>query len=178
MKNIKDQFIKAIMQSLKIDNNPFIFATVDEYIAHLKPVEYKSFMKELFGTQHQYLNGLDRVAKVAEQFKPHTIDPCEDQAKQVINLVRSMNEAVFNNAKATGRTFDAELKITAFPTVSNEDIAILNNVKPYYEYKSLVTNINHYSTAKECLEAFKMAISRKDNIALSNQVTQRLKIAR
>jgi hypothetical protein len=155
--NLKDEFIKAIMKSLKIDNNPFIYATVDEFISHLKPTDYKAFMSELFGTQHSFLNGLDRIAKVAETFKPIVSDDTEARANELIALVYSMNATVFDNAKTSGRTFDDELRGTKFKNIE-DDIVILNQVKPYTDFKQLVSKISCYATSLEQLQAFKRAI--------------------
>lgn len=157
MDDIKDEFIKAIMMSLKLNKNPFIYSTIDEYIAHLQPTDYKSFMSELFGVHHSYLNGLDRVAKVAETFKPVSIDETEAKANELIALVYSMNETVFENAKTSGRTFEDELKGTKFRNIDDE-IVILNQVKPYTDYKQLVSKVSCYATSLEQLQAFKNAI--------------------
>jgi len=166
------------MQSLKIEKNPFIYATIDEYITHLKPTDYKAFMSELFGTQHQYLNGLERVAKVAEQFKPQEEENLiEYEAKELIRWCETSNATIFDNAKASGRTFDDELKGTKFPNVSNTDKAIFNAVKTYCDYKQLIGNIRTYQDGNIQLQAFIDALkfTPSDAIQIAN-VTERLRI--
>lgn len=89
MNNIKSEFINAIMMSLKIDRNPFITSTIDEYTKDINPSDYKSFMTALFGTQHQYLNGLDRVAKVADSFK-------QDMTDNLLSNTKSQAKAMYD----------------------------------------------------------------------------------
>jgi len=69
-----------------------------------------------------------------------------------------MNNAIFENAKMSGRTFEDELQGTKFLGLRDKDEAILNQVKPYCEYKQLISNINTYATSLEQLKAFKQAI--------------------
>jgi len=178
--NIKDEFIKAIMQSLKIDKNPFIYATIDEFISHLTPTDYKSFMTELFGTQHAYLNGLDRVAKVAEQFKPQTlVDEFEEKAKKLIELTHSMNNAVYQDHISTGKRFEDLLELVTFPELSEHDYAVLSNVAPHNNLKALIGNINTYTTTQTQLKAFIDALkfAPSDAIQIANPI-QNLRIKR
>lgn len=98
------------------------------------------------------------------------IDDTEIRANELITLVYSMNATVFENAKASGRTFEDELRGTIFRNIE-DDIAILNNVKPYCEYKQLVNNISCYQTSKEQLKAFKDAIKQKgESLAIGSDV--------
>lgn len=178
--NLKDEFIKAIMISLKIDKNPFIYSTIDEFVSHITPTNYKEFMTELFGTQHAYLNGLDRIAKVAEQFKPQAKDSSlELKAKELIQWCESANSTVFDNATKSGRTFEDELKGTSFArlAMNDDEFRILNQVKPYCNYKQLIANIRSYQTSEEALKAFVRALifTPTDAIQIAN-VTNKLLI--
>lgn len=101
--------------------------------------------------------------------------PSEDnliglRAEELIRLAISMNNAVFDNAKASGRTFEDELKGTTFKGIAEEDIAILSNVKRHMGLKNLVSNINIGWNGSEQLQAFKNAIIHKDKsiLALEN----------
>ena len=180
--DLKIEFINAIMMSLKIDSNPFIIATIDEFIAHIKPTEYKSFMTELFGTQHAYLNGLDRVAKVAEQFKPQVQEnPHEAKAKELIQWCETANATVFDGAKKSGTTFDDEMNHTGFVRLINESetMAILNAVKPYCDFKQLIGNISCYQDSQVQLQAFIDALKYTPTDAIQiAYVTDRLRIKR
>jgi len=168
---LKNEFIRAIMISLKIENNPFIVSTIDEYVKDIKPTEYKNFMSELFGTQHSYLNGLDRVSKVAEKFKPIIVDDIEAKAIELIELVYSMYNTVFENAKMSGRTFEDELKGTKFLNIDVEDIAIISTIKQHYGLKSIIANIGIGWNGKEQINAFKSAIklSGSNGYAIENK---------
>ncbi len=151
------------MQSLKIEKNPFIYATVDEYISHIKPTKYKLFMSELFGTQHQYLNGLDRVAKVAEQFKPVEMDHSRSKAEQLIKGVETMNTVLWNEAKELKRVFEDYVEMYEFKNVCDETKSILNNVAPYHDIGQLTINIRKYQTSADAITAFKNAIASISN---------------
>jgi len=82
---IKNEFIKAIMASLKIEENPFITSTIDSFIENIKPTDYKNFMKVLFGADHSYLNAMDRIAKVAAIF---------DTSKKIVKSTMDDTEAL------------------------------------------------------------------------------------
>ncbi len=166
------------MQSLKIDNNPFISATIDEYISHINQTEYKAFMGELFGTQHQYLNGLDRVAKVAEQFKPVVDDGLEVEARRLIDLVRGINHSIFKDSENMSIPFSDlinQIKLDAM--ITKTDLAILNAVKPHREAKLLISEINTYQDGNIQLQAFIDALkySSSDAIQIANPL-QKLRI--
>jgi len=178
--NLKDEFIKAIMLSLKIESNPFISATIDEFIAHIKPNEYKSFMTALFGSQHAYLNGIDRVAKVAETFKEVIleVDEVELKAKELIDLVHSMDYTIELKHAETSIDYNTLLNDVKFPTLSKDDEAILNNVKPYCSYKLLISNIRAYQTTKDALNAFIQAVKQSEksgSLEISSDVRKMIK---
>ena len=159
MYNLRNELIKTIIKSLKIDDNPFNVITIQDMIENISDDNLQEYYQALFGNEHSYLNGLDRVAKVAEQFKPQQkTDLTEIKAKELIEFVHSMNHTIFENAKMSGRTFEDELKGTKFLGLRDKDKAILNQVKPYCEYKQLISNISRYSTSLEQLNAFKNAI--------------------
>ncbi len=62
----REQLINSVMDSLKIDKNPFNNSVIEEYIAHIPDSRLREFYSKLFGTKHSFLNGMDRVSKVAE----------------------------------------------------------------------------------------------------------------
>jgi len=156
MPSLKDEFIKAIMISLKIENNPFIISTVDDYIAHVPMTQYKAFMSELFGTQHAFLNGLDRVSKVAEKFKPADTE-LTARAKRIIHFVESLNTQVQEEAAEAGKPFEAMVQGLKLPTKYNKTLAVMELVKPYRNAKELLINIRRYQTSIEAITAFKVA---------------------
>ena len=171
MYNLRTELIKSILSSLKIDDNPFNQQIVKDKIYHIADEELQNFYGKLFDASHQYLNGIDRVAKVAEQFKPIAgIDENEIKAKELILLVKGMNNSVFRDSEKYELTFDELLKVVEFPAVSDEDKAVLNAVKPFCELKSLIKGINTYSTSLETLRAFKQAISQPSVTQLNNPV--------
>ena len=44
MDKFKKEFVRAIMISLKIDDNPFIIATIEEFTPHIQPTQYKQIL--------------------------------------------------------------------------------------------------------------------------------------
>jgi len=178
MNNIKSEFVNAIMISLKIEKNPFIVSTIDEFTKDIHPANYKAFMTALFGSQHAYLNGIDRVAKVAETFKEVIleVDHTEIKAKELIDLVKGMNESIYRDSEHMEVTFDDLLEVVKFPTVCKDDVAILSQVKPFNDMKLLIKNINTYQTTMEAIRAFKSAIELSGNSEqLSYEVNKMLK---
>ena len=138
----------------------------------MQPQQRKEFMKALFGTQHAYLNGIDRIAKVAESFKPIVIDETEAEAKRLIAGVEAMNTILFDEAHKRGVMFEDLVKQYKFENVT-ESMAILNNVKPYYDIKQLVINIRLYQTSVDAIQAFKSAIiahNNNNNLAIAGNV--------
>jgi hypothetical protein len=67
--DVKKEFISAVISSLRIDGNPFNIGLIDEYITGIRPDQYRDFYSDLFGNDHDYLNGIDRVCKVSERYK-------------------------------------------------------------------------------------------------------------
>ncbi len=70
MYNLRNELIKTIIKSLKIDDNPFNVITIQDMIKNINDNNLQEFYQALFGNEHSFLNGLDRVAKIAERFKP------------------------------------------------------------------------------------------------------------
>lgn len=171
MYNLRTELIKSILSSLKIDDNPFNQQIIKDKIAHIADMQLQEFYGKLFNASHQYLNGIDRVSKVADNFKPNVveIDKDEEKAKELIELAHSMNNTIYQEHIRTGIQFDVLLNDVKFPTVDKSIIAILDNVKPYYNHKQLISSINLYGTAKEQLQAFKQAVKQGEvtQIALS-----------
>jgi len=103
------------------------------------------------------------------------VDQNELKAKELIELVKGMNESVYQQHIKTGIRFNDLMNKVMFPTIEEETIAILNQVKPYCSYKLLVSNINAYQTSIEQLQAFKNALKFKETLAVVN-VTEQLRI--
>lgn len=103
------------------------------------------------------------------------IDQHEEKAKELISLVYAMNDTIYREHIKTGISFDRLLAAAKFPSVSDEDIAILNNVKPHYNLKSLIAGISQYANTAEQLQAFKNAITQsKRGLMIGNEIKMRL----
>jgi len=178
MYNLRKELIKTVVKSLKIDNNPFNTSTIQEMIKDIRDNDLQDFYQALFGADHSYLNGLDRVAKVAEQFRPVIIDNVEQEAKELIALCEGLNTQIGNDAKRMGEDFKKLVYSAKFPTIDIDKIVVLDSVKPHCDHKQLIINIRHGWNAKEQLSAFMSAIKNVDKSLTaieSNQVRQMIR---
>jgi hypothetical protein len=83
MYNLRSELIKAVMGSLKIDNNPFNQQIIADKISHIQDGQLQDFYGKLFSLSHQFLNGLDRVSKVAETYIPLEKDNLKEEAEKI-----------------------------------------------------------------------------------------------
>ena len=180
MYNLRDNLIDAIFNSLKIDNNMFNKQIIKDKIEHIQDSQLQDFYSKLFDNSHQFLNGLDRVSKVAEVFKPmKKEDYAVIKANELILLVKAMNDSIYQEHIKTGVRFDDLLQAASFPKVSSEDIAVLNKIRPYYELKSLIAGINQYQTSSDTLNAFKDALKSKSvDLEMIENIKSKLRIKR
>jgi len=108
------------------------------------------------------------------------IDEIELKAKELIELVQSMNGTIYQKHIESGIRFDDLLESVKFPSVDDETIAILNSVKPYCSLKGLIGGINRFQTSKDTLNAFIQAIKqnqRGESLTIENPI-ERLRIKR
>jgi len=163
MQLTKNELIKALVKELKLDDNIFTYQAVAEEVEFLCQSQLMDFFKAVMSAE-SFGNGMKAIIDIAKQFKPKEIaevDRLEVEAKKLISLVHTMNATIFDNATKSGRTFIDELNGTKFKGIDSE-IAILNQVKPYSDYKLLVGNISCYLTSLDQLNAFKKALTPKD----------------
>jgi len=175
MYNLRTELVKSTLSSLKIDNNPFNQQIITDKIQHIRDEQLQDFYGRLFDESHRYLNGLDRVAKVAEQFKPQVQDnPNEAKAKELIQWCETANATVFDNAKKSGRTFDDEIKGTKFTMLSDTDLYVLNQIKPHSSHKLLIGNIRCFQDSQVQLQAFVDALkfAPSDAIQIANPLNK------
>lgn len=153
----RNELIKALVKGLKLDDNIFNYQAVAEEIETVQEKDFMDFYKATMA-ENTYGNGLQAIMKTAEQFKPQQTDLTEVKAKELIEMCYGINDKVFEDAKMSGRTFDDQMAGTIFKGISDTDIAILNQVKPYTDHKQLFSNMSCYATGLEQLNAFKRAI--------------------
>jgi len=174
MDDIRREFIKEVLETLKIPSGAFNIGTVASEIEHIPNTKLRDFHKSLFGTQHSYLNGMDRIIKVAEQFKPQANDTLKEEAENMMSLVRCIRDTIFDNAKTSGRTFDDELKGTSFPSLSEKERFVLSNIKQLPGLKNLISNFNNGWNGVDQLNAFKQAIlsyeNKSDQVVIAGSV--------
>lgn len=178
MYNLRTNLIDAIFTGLKIDDNMFNKQIVRDKIEHIEDEQLQDFYGRLFDASHQYLNGLDRVAKVAEQFKPVETNHTKSKAEKLISGVETMNTVLWNEAKDLKRVFEDYVRMYEFENVCDETKAILNNVAPHYSIAELTINIRKYQTGVDAVDAFQRAIERTDKssaVQIGNPI-ERLRI--
>lgn len=179
--NLREQLINSSMDSLKIDKNPFNYQTIKEFIEHINDMDLKKFYSKLFGAEHSYLNGMDRIAKVAEQFKPtKEADEVEEKAKELILGCETMNSILFDMCHKSGDMFEPFVREYPFDNISKESKAILKLVKPFCDYRELIIGIRTFQDSSIALNAFKQAIklSGQEGIAIENKSLNRLEVKR
>jgi len=152
-------FIKSLISGLKIDveENPFEYQAVVDGVEFIKEADFMDFYNGC-RKRNTYGDGVKAIIETAEQFKPIGIDLTEIKAKELIGLVESINTKIGKEAIQMGQGFEYLVSIVKLPGVSESDMAILNQVKPYSDHKQLIINIRLYTTSVEQLKAFIRAI--------------------
>jgi len=153
----KTELIKAMIKGLKLDENVFNYQIVAEEIDSIQDHQLMDFYKEVMSVE-SYGNGLKAIIDTVEKFKPAINNNVEQEAKELIALCEGLNTQIGNDAKRMGEDFVKLVKSAKFPTLDNDKIVVLNNVKPYSDFRDLIIHIRHYQTAQDSLEAFKRAI--------------------
>jgi len=168
------ELINALIRGLKIDEDIYAIETVKEKTEFLNESQYLDFYQSVMD-EDAFGNGVKAVINVAERFKPQIIevDELEIKAKELIDLVRAMNDAIYRDHAKTGIAFDNLLNGVKFPNVSADDIVILNNVRPHYNLKLLIGGINTYQTSIDALNAFKNAITN-NHLAIENSSVSKM----
>lgn len=179
MYNLRTEIENSIFMSLKIHDNTFNRKIVRENIELISENDLEDFYSNLFSDSHKFLNGLDRVAKVAEMFKPKNSEDDEitKEAKRLISGIEDMNTLLFDEAHKTGEMFEDFVRGYDFKNVTEKSMAILNNVRPYYDIKELVINIRRYQTSVDTLNAFKQAIkqsNQNESLAIDRRVFKQI----
>ncbi len=180
MYNLRTELIKSTLSSLKIDNNPFNQQIIRDKIAHIKDEHLQDFYGRLFGNEHDYLNGMDRVAKVAEQFESEVDESMKLEARRLIDLAREINHKVFQDSEKMSRPFSDLMNVIILEQMIDEkDLAILSTVKPHRNAKVLIGEINTYADGNIQLQAFIDALKYQpsDAIQIDNPI-QNLRIKR
>jgi len=149
------------------------------YYAILQVMENEDFKQAIRGLlSERVYPTFPKPAEILERTNVKEViqltDEHEVKAKELIDLVYDMNNEIYQTHIKSGKSFDTLLEAVKFPSVSDEDIAILNNVRPHFSLKLLISNISAYQTSLEQLQAFKMAIKQGGQEAMSFEVRKRL----
>jgi CRISPR/Cas system CSM-associated protein Csm2 small subunit len=154
---MRKAMIEELMTTLKIPQGNFNYATIEDEIRHIPGTQLKDFYKAVMSAE-SFGNGMKSIMQAAEKFKPVVIDYTEEKAKELVALVEAINAKIGEDAKNMGVDFVKLANSVILPTAGVENLKILDNVKPYYSYKSLIINIRHYQTSIDAINAFKTAI--------------------
>jgi len=171
----RNELTKALVKGLKLDDNIFNYQAVAEEIEQIQEFQFMDFYKAVMNAD-TFGNGIKAIIQTAEQFKPtdSTQSNIELKAKELIQWCENANSQVFDNANKSGRTFDDELRGTKFTSLSDNDLYVLNQVKPYSDHKSLIGNIRGYQTSEEALKAFMSALkyTPMDSVQIANPINK------
>ncbi len=177
MYNLREELIKSVIASLKIDDNPFNSEIIREHIEDIEDDRLKAFYSKLFTPENRYLNGLDRVTKVAEAMKPIIVNKLDEEAKEIIELAEGMRSKVnsdfmmsMSEGDSKGFFMHAKFKL------GERDNDIFNNISPYYYLNDFIYNLRKYDTSVELIRVVRDAIERVDNtvIAIESKDTKRI----
>jgi len=157
----RNELIKALVKGLKLDDNIFNYQAVAEEIGLVPENQFMDFYKATMSAE-AYGNGLKAIIDTVEKFKPAINNNVEQEAKELIALCEGLNTQIGNDAKRIGEDFKKLVYKAKFPTIDNDKIVVLDNVKPHCSHKDLIINIRHYQTSRDQLEAFKSAIRYTD----------------
>jgi len=180
MYNLRTELIKSVMNGLKIDSNPFNQEAIKVLINHIDDSDLKGFYVELFGEQHSYLNGMDRIVKVASQYESEVDEATILEARRLIKLVMSISGQVYRDSQERNTQFSELMKIIKLDAMMpDSDFAILSTVKPHRDAKLLICEINTYQDGNIQLQAFIDALkyAPSDAIQIANPI-QNLRIKR
>ena len=179
----KETLAQNLAMLAEVYEKPLTNTLINVYYAVLQDMsdeDFKQAIRRLL--QERTFATFPKPAEILErtqikQVAMVQVDQTELKAKELIKLAHSMNSQIFRDSEHMGVTFDDLLEVVEFPTVSESDIAILEQVKPHYSVKLLVKNINTYQTSVDELQAFKSAIKqseRKESLTIGHDVRKML----
>lgn len=170
--------ISEIKQKLGIEGGIYIDAEIEDAISHIDRSQYFEFFKSLSG-EYSFLKPMDRIAKVADKYRPAADNQNEAEAERLIEYCRAVNNSVFDDSQKYKTQFsDLIQKLKLQEMVSPMDYSILSNVKPYCNALDLIANINCFENSSVQLKAFVSALAYKDNVMSIESIKRRKMILR
>lgn len=110
MSNFRDEFIKGILETLKIPATAFNIALVSDEIEHIENTDLRAFYKAVVSID-TYGNGMRAIIDTAKEFKQKTmlemkIDASEEQAKAMYE-----------------KFYDLQAQITTYTQANREQVS-------------------------------------------------------
>lgn len=129
---MQTELVNSIMNNLKIEKDMFSVSMVEDCLEGIAPTQYKAFYNALMGDEHEYLKPLDRVAKVAKQFKG------------------TRSDELFKDVQSTAKSFyDKIYTINASMTThSQENREAIPNDREFFENMDYSALINKADNSK------------------------------
>ena len=73
--NLKKEFVKAVMSVLRLDDNIYVIASIEEIIDRLEVSDYKMFIAYLGERNSDYEKPIQSIANAVEEFHRSRIEP-------------------------------------------------------------------------------------------------------
>ncbi|NOQ31766.1 MAG: hypothetical protein GQ570_11650 [Helicobacteraceae bacterium] len=166
---------RNLMDALEVSDNEDNLELALEVIN--KYGSYKKALQATIGIEFKKKEAL-LIALLGSQ-ETNSQDVHSAEAKRLIDLAREINDKVFKDSQRLSIQFNELIdKIKLDAMIKDNDLAILNTVKPHRNAKLLIININAYQDGNIQLQAFIEALenSSDDALQISNDVTKRLRI--
>ncbi len=176
----RNELIKAIIKGLKLDENPFAYQTIAESVESLSEDEYMDYYKKVLN-EDAYGNGMKAVIRIAKTYqyqkdesKRQLAYKTQSEAMKIESNVVSFASALYIKARQEERSQE-DLLEEVLESITTDTRAIMNLVKPYYDFRQLIFNISNYANGEvrslAFLDAYK---SFKSGNAIENNRVNKL----
>ena len=165
-----------LLKSLEIVNIDGNFEIALEVIN--KYGTYKKALQATIGIEYKKKEEL-LIALLGDE-EEEDLNEHNSEARRLINLVRGINDKVFQDSEKMSKTFSDLMNVIILDAmIDKRDLAILHTVKPHRDAKLLICEINTYADGEIQLQAFIDALkfTPTDAIQIANPL-EKLRIKR
>lgn len=157
---IKKQFISSIVNTLKIDNNPFNTGLISDLLTNVKESEYREFYNLLFGEEKMYLNGLDRVKEVSKVFDKKRSDEQYSLERRIDTIYYVITDAIYKKITDISKIRWKMKEDEDYQQFTDKEIEFLSN----YDLIEITSSMHDFINLAKKELGF-----RKDLVIVSNK---------
>lgn len=139
--NAKQEFIKAIMQVLRLEANIYTMGAIEEIIDRLEVSDYTLFIAYLGERDSNYEKPIESIAKGVNEFYELKTSPIIRASKEKANMLISFMYSFFRNKPENQDDINKILKVSF--TFNDEHIGISE------ETLNLITSCPSFDTFKK-----------------------------